>query len=81
MLLLHRNIVFRKTEPDYIIIYVHNFFLYFEYDGFLTLFRISVVRLQQIEGHLINLKFYFSRDAHVLGSIFWDMQTGKSIQM
>ena len=35
------------------------------------------VRLRQIEGHLINPKFYFSRDAHVLGSI-WNMQTGKS---
>ena len=45
MPLLHRNIVFRKTEPGYIIIYVHDFFLYFEYDDFLTLFRISVVRL------------------------------------
>ena len=35
-LLLYRSIVFPEFEHDQRIIYVQNFFLYFEYDNFLT---------------------------------------------
>ena len=34
--LLYRSINFQKFEQDLRVIYVQNFFLYFEYDNFLT---------------------------------------------
>ena len=34
--LLYRNIVFQKFEHGQIIMYIHNLFVHFEYDGFLN---------------------------------------------
>ena len=41
--LLYRGIKFPKSEHGQRVIYVENFFLYFEYDDFLTYFTITVV--------------------------------------
>ena len=47
-LLLCRSIVFLKIERGWIKIYVQNFFLHFEYYGFLTLFRIIVALITYV---------------------------------
>ena len=57
-LLLYRSIVFVKIEHGYIIIYVPNLFLYWEYDGFLTLFSIIVVLITFVM-HICELCFVF----------------------
>ena len=41
--LLYSSIKFPKFEQDQRVIYLHDFFQYFEYDDFLTQFRIMVV--------------------------------------
>ena len=41
--LLYRGIKFPKSEHGQRVIHVENFFLYFEYDDFLTYFTITVV--------------------------------------
>ena len=47
-ILLYRSIKFPKFEHDQRVIYVHNFFQYFEYDDFLTQFRIIVVLITYV---------------------------------
>ena len=47
-LLLYKSIIILKFEHDQIIIYAQNFFLYLEYDGFLTLFRVIVVHITYV---------------------------------
>ena len=42
-LLLYKSILFLKFEHGQIIIYVENSFLYFQYDDFLTQFKIILV--------------------------------------
>ena len=46
--LLYRSIKFPKFEHDQKVIYVHNFFYYFEYDDSLTQFRIMVVLITYV---------------------------------
>ena len=47
-LLLYSSIVFLKSEHGKLIIYVQNFFVYFEYDGFLTSFIIFMIFMNYV---------------------------------
>ena len=74
-LLLYRSIVFLKTERCWTKIYVQNFFLHFEYYGFLTLFRIIVALITCVESVsfiLLWVLFRFSRFT-CIGDIICDM--------
>ena len=46
--LLYWSIKFPKIEHDQRVIYLHDFFQYFEYDDFLTQFRIMVVHMTYV---------------------------------
>ena len=61
-LLLYSSIVFLKSEHGKLIIYVQNFFVYFEYDGFLTSFIIFMIFMNYVmqvcEFCLLDLLLY-----------------------
>ena len=70
------TLCFKKLNMD-VIIYVQNFFLYFEYDGFLTLFKIIVVFftyvMQVCEFLFFSSYFLFSFYLYVILYVIWCM--------